>query len=437
MDARDPIDGTQVPGNPGRPPILPSNGEFPQVRKRHIGLALAAVIFVGMFLLPLTARIFPEFEQWQAGLSLPLTAMLTPGPVAGGHRGFGMQCSACHRRAFHSVPDAACTECHERVQAHLPPDSGSTSQAERPCVGCHAGHAGKAATLQSGLPHCVTCHRESEGEVRKTTDFGDRHPEFRPALIHGNTFKRLTHGAPELQSEQNGLKFSHKAHLVKDGLSTPLGDTVLGCPDCHRLEQSGLHFARMTMKETCQQSRCHTLRLAEPLGALIPHGSEEAVMNKIQGLYVARLLTMPEPMAKECEQSERALNDSSKAMACVYGRVRQFAANKVFHEEGKALQCGLCHHFTPANEKIAAWKVMPVRIQRDWHAKANFSHARHSTRECVDCHDKSESQLSEDVALPGIDTCRECHAGRVASSRKIESRCEGCHPYHRVVEEAH
>jgi hypothetical protein len=411
-----------------RHPVEP--GTLP-VSKRSLGLGLAALILLGALLLPLSTKLSANFEKWQAGLPWQPTAMLSPGPLASGHRAFEMQCSTCHRQAFVRVPDAACTECHARMLAHLPNDPAALSP-QASCIGCHAGHAGKANSLQGGLPQCVECHQGATAEVGKAHDFADSHPEFRLAVIQGKGQQRLKQEASLLLHEAPGIKFSHKAHLVKGGVSTPLGNTVLECRDCHRLEESGQHFAPMEMEKTCQQSRCHKQRFAEPLVGLIPHGSELAVMGKLRSLYADRLVTAPAAMARECGQSEQKLRNTEFALSCIEDRTRSFAAAKLFQEEGKALQCGLCHELMQSDDKAAPWQVAPVRIQRDWHAKATFSHARHDTIGCADCHDKAESKSSADVAMPGIAKCRECHAGSRASATQIRSRCESCHKYHRA-----
>lgn len=415
---------------------LANPGTLP-VSKRRIGLGLAALILLGMLLFPLATKLSPAFEKWQAGLPLPPSGMLSPGPLASGHRAFEMQCSTCHRQAFVSVSDAVCTDCHARTLAHLPQDSAAAPSTQATCIECHAGHLGRAGSLQAGLPQCVACHQRTAAEAGKAGDFADSHPEFHLAIIQGNRQQRLKQEGTALLNENPGIKFSHKSHLVKGGLSTPLGDTVLNCRDCHRLEESGLHFAPMEMEKTCQQSRCHKQRFAEPLVGLIPHGSELAVMDRLRELYAQRLVAAPAAMARECGLSEQALRNTERALACIESSVRAYAANKLFQEDGKALQCGLCHELTPTDDKAVPWKVTPVRIQRDWHTKATFSHARHDTLGCAECHDKAESKASTDVAMPAIEKCRECHAGSRGSGSKLQSRCESCHRYHRSAVAAH
>jgi hypothetical protein len=53
---------------------------------------------------------------------------------------------------------------------------------------------------------------------------------------------------------------------------------------------------------------------------------------------------------------------------------------------------------------------------------------------CIDCHEGAPvSKASNDLLIPGIDNCRECHAGAHASG-KVASTCIACHAYHRSSE---
>jgi hypothetical protein len=65
-----------------------------------------------------------------------------------------------------------------------------------------------------------------------------------------------------------------------------------------------------------------------------------------------------------------------------------------------------------------------------WYADARFTHARHTTVKCEDCHDGApKSTQSSDVLIPGIDNCRTCHGGAKAKD-KVATTCIACHDYH-------
>ncbi len=67
-----------------------------------------------------------------------------------------------------------------------------------------------------------------------------------------------------------------------------------------------------------------------------------------------------------------------------------------------------------------------INLQRMPHAK--FDHGAHDGFSCVSRHAKAfTSTESSDVLLPGIETCKTCHA---PGPEHAESRCFECHTYH-------
>ena len=72
----------------------------------------------------------------------------------------------------------------------------------------------------------------------------------------------------------------------------------------------------------------------------------------------------------------------------------------------------------------------PVRIATRWMPQARFSHRTHAQSKCADCHDVERSLDASDVAIPAIETCRECHAGAKPVEKKVTSSCMLCHGFH-------
>ncbi len=73
-------------------------------------------------------------------------------------------------------------------------------------------------------------------------------------------------------------------------------------------------------------------------------------------------------------------------------------------------------------------QVQPARITIQWMPHAKFDHGAHEGFTCVSCHAKAvTSTESSDLLLPGIDTCKKCHA---PGPEHAESRCFECHTYH-------
>jgi hypothetical protein len=72
--------------------------------------------------------------------------------------------------------------------------------------------------------------------------------------------------------------------------------------------------------------------------------------------------------------------------------------------------------------------VAPANITLRWMPHAKFDHGAHEGFTCVSCHAKAlTSTESSDILLPGIETCKTCHA---PGSEHAESRCFECHTYH-------
>jgi transcription elongation factor Elf1 len=72
--------------------------------------------------------------------------------------------------------------------------------------------------------------------------------------------------------------------------------------------------------------------------------------------------------------------------------------------------------------------VEPARTTVQWMPHAKFDHDAHRGFACVGCHEKSlGSTETSDVLLPGIATCKTCHA---PGPEHAESRCFECHTYH-------
>ena len=70
-----------------------------------------------------------------------------------------------------------------------------------------------------------------------------------------------------------------------------------------------------------------------------------------------------------------------------------------------------------------------MRVSGVWYPEAKFTHAKHVTVKCEDCHDARKSKESADVLIPGVGNCRACHGGAYAKD-KVATTCIACHDYH-------
>jgi hypothetical protein len=72
--------------------------------------------------------------------------------------------------------------------------------------------------------------------------------------------------------------------------------------------------------------------------------------------------------------------------------------------------------------------LAPANVTLQWMPHAKFDHGAHEGFTCVSCHAKAlTSTESSDILLPGIETCKKCHA---PGPEHAESRCFECHTYH-------
>lgn len=399
--------------------------------KRKWAFALAAVVALLFLLLPLLSGVSSALDKRLAKLPVTPADSWNPGPLAGGHSAFAAKCSVCHQRAFGAVPDAACTACHKKVEKHLKDEAlhASLFQDSR-CTDCHIDHHGEAGLMQHSSPRCVACHGDIKSTVAKSAianvhDFATDHPSFRITLQNaknGRPAIRVRQNQNQTVAEKTGLKFSHQVHLDKSGVSTPGGDIVMKCADCHQLDESGNHFAPMTMAKSCQQSGCHSLDFMPPVEGAVPHGSERVAMSHIRDYFTKWVVDGNQP---DCD---RAIGNSmQKALSCAGKLARENAAASLFVSDAG---CGECHELVATGDLDVPWKVAPLNINRNWFSKSVFPHARHGTVECTGCHDKMNSKKSADVSVPDIAKCRECHAGEHPAKGKISTTCQACHKFH-------
>lgn len=400
--------------------------------KRRLGFGLAALILFAFLLLPLLPSVSPALDKWQADLPLTLTGSWNAGPLSSGHNLFGEKCSTCHRRPFLAVTDDVCTGCHKNVAHHLADNELHASVFKNvSCTECHPDHKGKAGLVLNDSSRCVACHgnikaRDSKTSLADVHGFDTDHPQFRVSLLQDKKTVRVRQDEKDKLVEHSGLKYSHKVHLAKGGVSTPGGDTVMVCQDCHKLDNAGERFLPMTMHQTCQQSGCHKLYYEKPADGVVPHGSEREAMGRLREFFVRWLAESPANMAS-CERTGDT--PVKRALDCASKLARENAGASLFNK--KNVGCGECHEIVEKpDDGEVPWKVTPLRINRNWHATSIFPHAKHVATECTACHDKMNSKISADVSMPPIEKCRECHAGDHPAKDKVASTCDSCHRFH-------
>jgi len=405
------------------------------------------VLFVGILLLclvlPMLGHYVPGFGRSLTALPvLPSTQSWNPGTLDSAHHFFGSDCTRCHQTAFLTVRDKACLACHTNTAAHADPARFNLPQlGNAQCRSCHQDHEGPNGLIRTDQRLCADCHADLKTRTKgassfaDVSDFGTNHPQFKVSLPHWDangmfTPERVT-WAPDL-IENSGLKFNHVKHLKAEGLNTPDGHRVLTCVNCHVPEAGGAKMRPVNFATMCHD--CHKLgfdTLAPDRE--VPHGKVEAVAYTLNEYYAKVALEggYQDARSPDIVQQRRrpgspplSQQQQQEALAWARDRARQ-ATDSLF--TGKA--CSTCHRITAPRTPDDTWHVAPVRVSGVWFADAKFTHAKHTTVKCEDCHAADKSEQSGDLLIPGIANCRQCHAGAKASG-KVASTCIACHDYH-------
>ncbi|MFZ6773535.1 cytochrome c3 family protein [Undibacterium sp. SXout7W] len=377
-----------------------------------------------------------------------------PGALSSSHQPWANDCKACHSAPFNRVKDQDCVACHENMGDHV---SSKTVKVDRlhevRCATCHRDHQGEFGLAQQNKRYtgenCAACHADIKASFPDTKtenvkDFAKSHPDFRVQVATAAqpvTFSRLRLNAKSSLSEVNSLKFPHDVHLAAGGVRSPDGKVKMECASCHKPNTDGVGFQRVTMKDNCQ--RCHALKFEPSVSNReVPHGSVNQVLSTLREFYsyvsvngvpVDRrpdsgpVFTIrpgkPQPVASYVNAPGDA---KSRAIA---------SANELFEKTS----CIVCHEVSrlPGNGKegtpaqdMPQWKIAPVTSQHVWMPKATFSHSKHVSAQCTDCHDAPKSKKATDVLMPMITQCQDCHAGKEPVVNKVTSDCGLCHGFH-------
>jgi hypothetical protein len=400
---------------------------------------------LGLFLLlPMAAHFAPPLGTILAHSPLPGTGAWNPGELDAAHRHFSDDCRTCHQNPFLMVRDTACTSCHVKTPAHADPATFNIAElGDARCGTCHKDHNGTRGMVSTDQGLCADCHVDLAARSKGAStlvdigDFGTAHPEFHvnlPGWSASGEFTPKSMPWTASLKENSGLKFDHAVHLKADGLNTPEGRKVLACASCHQTEPGGAAMKPIAFESMCHS--CHQLgfdTLAPERE--VPHADVAAVVYTLDEFYARRGLEggYADARAPIIVQERRrpgspplSRQETVEALAWARDRARE-AARTLF--TGKA--CVTCHAVTPPGASSPDWRIAPVRVSGVWYVDAKFSHRRHETMACADCHAGADtSKGSNDLLIPGIDNCRQCHAGAGADG-KVASTCIACHDYHR------
>ena len=416
--------------------------------------------------------------------ALPMQADLSwnSGPISLMHANLKNDCATCHTKAFVSVKDKACVECHEKLGDHAdvkdmraakPSLSGFEANLNkvsemfaRPierCASCHVEHNSRAKIMPASQKMCADCHRDLDKSVPHTkllnvSDFGSDHPQFRPSIITLPDFDKPKFTSISLDDNPkgfSGLKFPHKMHMEQGGsvakMAGQIGgkfsmgiDSGVNCADCHRPEAGGALFDPVNMGQDC--AVCHDLVFEDDDGyaRTLRHGEPDEVIASMRDFYQAKALGN----IRDAEMNSRTRRRPGKAASLRDLNRRELAfkqadqrtaakVNAIFSEGGA---CFDCHKIDrPAEIASLDFAILPISVNDQFYPKSPFDHASHDIGNltCETCHAAKESKSSSDILLPKIKICQECHigeesyaAGGKMAQGTLPSNCLTCHTYH-------
>ena len=413
------------------------------------------------------------------------------GRISSHHAQFEQDCSRCHDKnaatgneltpaKFSSVLkdrfrhgldfasiDNRCERCHE--DEHPPVGMKKEYDVHEPnvvdpraCSICHMEHLGPGPMKRVADSQCATCHNDP-GVMEASANKGMTLPAAlfelsragqgqvvpavaRPKRGYTQVFASFHRdatagGHPEFQlirektSDPDTLKFNHSRHFAND--IPPVKGQKLDCNFCHKPDPEGRFYLRINFEAHCQS--CHALQFDERNASLhLPHGDVNLVRT-----FLRTLPAQYAELARSQTNKAPAYNDVKTFVTQqMNGLRRQFGSDEAFEravffetspykrEEAapsKANFSGCAHcHAVKAEGRIPV-VTPPVLIDR-WMLRANFTHAKHTSVSCEDCHQQARtSQLTSDVLMPAKQNCVVCHS---PETKKIRSDCITCHTYH-------
>ncbi len=327
------------------------------------------------------------------------------------------------------------------------------------------------------------------------TSFATSHPEwavFRDGPPEDAAPLRLNH-AVHLNPETTGMQAALAALLASGapgatGVAPDAdGRFSLTCVSCHRADDAGRYMRPISFDAHC--AACHAEDLgrvnfapgvAEPEAA--PHGDVSRLVSLIDRKLLERAtmerakpapapVSAPPTGAPEAQPAPAApspggarpggrkspgAKPTSAADAVPAFESPEQAGDWLLTQRADALRrfqtgCSKCHAGVtdpPESPKGSAFAIASPQIPDRWLPRSHFAHGAHEMLSCLACHEKAvSSERTQDILLPGIATCRECHAppsargslARVGSAlgfrnargdHSAPGSCVTCHAYH-------
>jgi hypothetical protein len=409
------------------------------------------------------------------------------GRLSQSHAVFENQCRACHVEKAGvfaaKAENSACLDCHDGPAHHH-------SKKEDPACGtCHVEHRGRVNLSAAGNGTCGECHGELRA-AGGTANYGnnihsfeDGHPEFLAVrgqardpgtiklnhVLHMKPIKRSANG-PEVQLVCGDC---HRPAVAKG--AWPYADAKYVNARVAYSEKEGLlPVEAVTMTERHPRmdrqlmapprfatacAACHLLTFDKRFEEGVPHDRPEVVHTFVVKKFTDYIAAHPNEL-REVPDPDRALTGRPVVPGVRVLTASEWIAEKTMVAEELLWHktCSQCHAISTSplyDTFLARWSASGNSSARaaaagsaapaeslklplptvagsattvKWMPHARFDHDAHRGFTCQSCHAKAlKSTEASDVLLPGIATCKTCHA---PGPDHAESRCFECHTYH-------
>lgn len=379
------------------------------------------------------------------------------GRMSEAHAVLEADCAACHVQTAGmfsaTASDAACLSCHDGPVHHAaqPKSVG--------CATCHTEHRGRVNIVAAKNETCAECHGDLKTNggaphyAAHIESLEDGHPEF--AALRDNARDPVT------------IRVNHAIHMkpIRRGPNGP--NVQLECGDCHQAGAASAEWkyadasyapanvsyptqnellspksgtlARLRresgrewmapVKYATACAECHSLAFDKRFSEGVPHDKPEVVHAFLLKRFSEYIAGHPGEL-REVRDPGRDLTGKAVLAAVRVYTPNEWVAAKIRDAEELLWRktCKQCHALTVGAGQNNLPVLEPARTTVKWMPHAKFDHDAHRGFACASCHEKAVSSTeTSDVLLPGIATCKTCHA---PGPEHAESRCFECHTYH-------
>jgi hypothetical protein len=404
-----------------------------------VGLSAIALVWIGWHGFSRDSRVYSSGRMSEA------------------HAVLEADCAACHVQTAGmfsaKASDAACLSCHDGPIHH----AAQTKSVG--CATCHTEHRGRVSIVAAKNETCAECHgdlKTSSGAPHYAAHIAsleDGHPEFAALRDHAH--------------DPGTIRVNHAIHMkpIRRGPNGP--NVQLECGNCHQPESvsadwkyADANYASANPSYAAQDEAltlkpgtlprpghesgrelmapvkfayacagCHSLAFDKRFSEGVPHDMPEVVHAFLVKKFSEYIAAHPGELHEAREPGRDLSGRPVQAAVRVYTPNEWVGARiKDAEELLWRKTCKQCHALAVGAGQNNLPGVEPARTTVKWMPHARFDHDAHRGFACASCHEKALSSTETgDVLLPGIATCKTCHA---PGPEHAEARCFECHTYH-------